>query len=118
MGPIWFWVKYEEIRFISTDVNTTHYMKANVNHDTLHTFYQIGSQYLFTDHGVAPERSELPSMMRKELGLVRFSFSSGRPSNINVWIPTVNTTGSSAVVWQVDLLPLLPSYVPCPSPLA
>jgi hypothetical protein len=39
-------------------------------------------------------------MLRKELGLVRFAFDSGGPSKIDVWIPAVNSTGSSCAVWQ------------------
>ena len=60
----------------------------------------IGSQYIFTDHGVAPGASSLPSMLRKELGLTRFKFDRGGPSQIDAWIPTVNASGSSAVTWQ------------------
>ena len=61
---------------------------------------QIGTQYLFTDHGMAPGASVLPSMLRKELGLTRFKFNNGGPSQIDAWIPMVNPSGSSAVVWQ------------------
>lgn len=61
---------------------------------------QVGSQYQFTDHGLAPDKATAPSMLRKEFGLVRFAFDSGGPSKIEVFIPAVSSTGGSATVWQ------------------
>ena len=49
---------------------------------------------------MAPGACDLPSMLRKELGLTRFKFDSGGPSQIDAWIPMVSASGSSAVVWQ------------------
>lgn len=64
----------------------------------------VGSQYLLTDHGLAPDKTETPSTLRKvvtisimcgnclilnylqELGLVRFEFDSGGPSRIEVML--------------------------------
>mmetsp|Transcript_9111 Transcript_9111/g.8982 ORF Transcript_9111/g.8982 Transcript_9111/m.8982 type:complete len:404 (-) Transcript_9111:322-1533(-) len=59
----------------------------------------VGSQYLITDPGLAPDKAVAPSMFRKELGLVRFEFDSGGPSRIEAYIPSVNTAGSASV-WQ------------------
>lgn len=61
----------------------------------------IGSRYLITDGGVAPDRTVAPSMLRKELGFVHFEFDSGGPSRIEAWIPAVAPGGVPAV-WQPD----------------
>jgi hypothetical protein len=61
----------------------------------------VGSQYSLTDHGLAPDRTQAPSTLRKELGLVRFQFDSGGPSRMEVWIPAVQgTTAGSVATWQ------------------
>lgn len=59
----------------------------------------IGSQYIVTDHGLAPDRTQAPSTLRKELGLVRFQFDSGGPSRMEVWIPLVQGSGNAST-WQ------------------
>jgi len=58
----------------------------------------VGSQYLITDGGLAPDKAVAPSMLRKELGLVRFEFDSGGPSRIEAWVPSVSATGVATVV--------------------
>jgi len=61
----------------------------------------VGSQYSLTDHGLAPDRTQAPSTLRKELGLVRFQFDSGGPSRMEVWIPAVQgSTAGSVATWQ------------------
>eukprot|EP01038_Epipyxis_sp_PR26KG_P006556 gene6556-9005_t len=54
----------------------------------------IGSRYLITDHGLPPDKTVAPSMLRKEFGVVSFEFDSGGPSRIESWIPYVNHTGT------------------------
>lgn len=39
----------------------------------------VGSQYLITDHGLAPEKAIAPSMLRKEYGVVTFLYDSSKP---------------------------------------
>ena len=58
----------------------------------------VGSQYLITDGGLAPDKAVAPSMLRKELGLVRFEFDSGGPSRIEAWVPGVSATGVATMV--------------------
>ena len=60
---------------------------------------QVGSQYSLSDHGLAPDKAAAPSMLRRDLGLLRFAFDSGGPSKIDAWIPSVGSSGS-AIVWQ------------------
>jgi hypothetical protein len=57
----------------------------------------IGSKYLLVDHGVAPDKTFTQSMLRKELGIINFEFDSGGPSQINVFIPSVNNSGFATV---------------------
>jgi hypothetical protein len=38
----------------------------------------VGSKYIITDGGLAPEKTVAPSMLRKELGLITFQFDSGK----------------------------------------
>jgi tubby and related proteins len=59
----------------------------------------VGSQYLLTDHGIAPDKTVTPSMLRREYGVMNFAFDSGGPSQIQAWIPTINLAGIP-VVWQ------------------
>lgn len=61
----------------------------------------IGSLYLICDSGLAPEKTVVPSMLRKELGVVGFEFDSGGPSRMESWIPSVTPSGL-ATVWQPD----------------
>ncbi len=61
----------------------------------------VGSKYILTDHGVAPDKTVAPSMLRKELGIVSFVFDSGGPSQIEAWIPSVSTTGITSN-WQPE----------------
>ena len=58
----------------------------------------VGSQYLITDAGLAPDKAVAPSMLRKELGLIRFEFDSGGPSRIEAWVPTVSAAGIGSVL--------------------
>ena len=53
----------------------------------------IGSEYIFTDSGVAPNKTKLLSSMRKELGFVKFNFDSKGPSKIEGWLPYVSSRG-------------------------
>mmetsp|Transcript_9801 Transcript_9801/g.16289 ORF Transcript_9801/g.16289 Transcript_9801/m.16289 type:complete len:391 (-) Transcript_9801:144-1316(-) len=50
----------------------------------------VGSKYLITDHGLAPEKTEAPSMLRKEHGLLKFKFDPDSPSGMQVYVPKVN----------------------------
>lgn len=59
----------------------------------------VGSKYLVTDHGMAPDKSDAPSTHRKELGFMKFEFDSDGPSKIQCWLPAVNA-GGAAVLWQ------------------
>lgn len=61
----------------------------------------IGSRYLITDSGLAPDKTVAPSMRRKEFGLVGFEFDSGGPSRIEAWIPAVGPSNSPAI-WQPE----------------
>lgn len=61
----------------------------------------VGSRYIITDHGLAPDKSVAPSTFRKELGVVGFEFDSGGPSKIDAWIPFVSASGIPTV-WQPD----------------
>lgn len=61
----------------------------------------VGSRYIVTDHGLAPDKSVAPSTFRKELGVVGFEFDSGGPSRIDVWIPLVTASGGPTI-WQPD----------------
>lgn len=61
----------------------------------------IGSRYLITDHGLAPEKAVAPSMLRKEHGVISFEFDSGGPSRIEAWVPLVSSNGVTAI-WQPD----------------
>lgn len=61
----------------------------------------VGSRYIITDHGIAPDRSVAPSTFRKEFGVVGFEFDSGGPSKIDAWVPFVSASGVPAV-WQPD----------------
>ncbi len=47
----------------------------------------MGSQYLVTDAGMAPGRAVVPSQLRRELALLRFSFSSDAPNRMDLYIP-------------------------------
>ena len=58
----------------------------------------VGSQYLITDAGLAPDKAATPSMLRKELGMIRFEFDSGGPSRIEAWVPTVNAAGIASML--------------------
>ncbi len=53
----------------------------------------IGSRYLITDAGLAPEKTVAPSMLRKELAVIDFEFDSSGPSRIEAWIPSVSASG-------------------------
>jgi len=59
----------------------------------------VGSEYLFTDAGVTAGKTRLSSLVRKELGFVRFNFDSKGPSTTEAWVPDV-TDGGAATVWQ------------------
>jgi hypothetical protein len=86
----------------------------------------VGSRYYFMDHGLPPDKTVAPNMLRKanaptsissprltysslslntracllqELGLVDFEFDSGGPSKIQGWIPHVTPSGV-VQVWQ------------------
>lgn len=60
----------------------------------------VGSQYTITDHGLAPDRTQAPSTLRKEMGLIKFKFDSGGPSQMDVWIPRVSGVSvPTAAVW-------------------
>lgn len=61
----------------------------------------VGSRYLITDHGVAPDKTVAPSMLRKEFGVISFEFDSGGPSHIEVWVPYVSPSGVMSN-WQPD----------------
>jgi hypothetical protein len=61
----------------------------------------VGSKYIVSDHGLAPDKTVAPSMLRKELGMITFQFDSGGPSRIEAWIPSVSSSGV-ATVWQPD----------------
>lgn len=61
----------------------------------------VGSRYIITDHGIAPEKTAAPSMFRKEFCVVGFEFDSGGPSRIDAWIPMVSPSGVPSV-WQPD----------------
>jgi len=61
----------------------------------------VGSEYLFTDGGVTAGKTRLSSLIRRELGFVRFNFDSKGPSSTEVWVPNV-TDGGSATVWQPE----------------
>lgn len=61
----------------------------------------VGSRYIITDHGIAPDKTAAPSMFRKEYCIVGFEFDSGGPSRIDAWIPAVSPSGIPAV-WQPD----------------
>ncbi len=61
----------------------------------------VGSRYIITDHGIAPDKTAAPSMFRKEYCVVGFEFDSGGPSRIDAWIPSVSPSGIPAV-WQPD----------------
>lgn len=58
----------------------------------------VGSQYLITDAGLAPDKAVTPSMLRKELGLIRFEFDSGGPSRIEAWVPSVSAAGITSML--------------------
>lgn len=62
----------------------------------------IGSQYIFYDHGLSPEKSVTVSSHRKELGLVRFDFSVSGPCKIQAWVPTVNNSNIAYSIQPVD----------------
>jgi tubby and related proteins len=57
----------------------------------------VGSRYIITDHGIAPEKTAAPSMFRKEYAVVGFEFDSGGPSRIDAWIPAVSPSGVAAI---------------------
>jgi tubby-related protein 1 len=59
----------------------------------------VGSRYMFTDHGLAPDKTESVSFLRKELGIVDFEFDSGGPSKINAWVPRATPSGTTQL-WQ------------------
>jgi hypothetical protein len=81
----------------------------------------IGSKYLIGDHGLAPDKTVAPSMLRKviiynlisslciifnhsfrilqEHGVISFEFDSGGPSRIEAWVPYVSPSGAVAT-WQ------------------
>lgn len=59
----------------------------------------VGSKYLLTDHGLAPEKSAAPSTLRKEHGVLKFRFDPDSPSSMEVHIPAVSKNGV-AMVWQ------------------
>jgi hypothetical protein len=59
----------------------------------------VGSRYIVTDHGLAPDKTAAPSMLRKELGIITFQFDSGGPSKIEAWVPAVSSSGAPTV-WQ------------------
>ena len=59
----------------------------------------VGSRYMFTDHGLAPDKTESVSFLRKELGIVDFEFDSGGPSKINAWVPRTTPSGTTQL-WQ------------------
>jgi tubby-related protein 1 len=61
----------------------------------------VGSEYLFTDGGVTAGKTRLSSLIRKELGFVRFNFDSKGPSSTEVWVPNV-TDGGAATIWQPE----------------
>lgn len=61
----------------------------------------IGSRYLITDAGLAPEKTVAPSMLRREFGVVGFEFDSGGPSRIEAWVPAVTAAGVP-INWQPD----------------
>jgi hypothetical protein len=61
--------------------------------------YQIGSKYIIVDHGLAPEKTAAPSMLRKEHGIIQFEFDSGGPSKIAAFVPAVSSSGVP-MVWQ------------------
>jgi len=61
----------------------------------------VGSRYLITDNGLAPDKTVAPSMIRKEFGVVSFEFDSGGPSRIDAWVPPVSASGQAGC-WQPD----------------
>lgn len=44
----------------------------------------LGSSYTITDSGLAPDKSVLPSMVRKELGYLKFQFNVGGPAKVRL----------------------------------
>lgn len=61
----------------------------------------VGNRYLVTDHGLPPEKTVVPSMRRKEHGVVSFEFDSGGPSKIECHVPYVSASGLMSV-WQPE----------------
>lgn len=61
----------------------------------------VGSRYIITDHGLAPDKSVAPSTYRKEFGVVSFEFDSGGPSKIDAWVPSVTPSGVPTI-WQPE----------------
>lgn len=59
----------------------------------------VGSKYLITDHGLAPDKAHAPSTIRKEHGFLKFKFDSDSPTAIQAFIPLVNMNGV-AVTFQ------------------
>ena len=62
---------------------------------------QVGDTYLIADHGVAPDKTISPSTLRKEHGVVNFNFSTGGPSEVKCYIPSVSKNGF-VQCWQPD----------------
>eukprot|EP01041_Mallomonas_annulata_P005420 gene5420-10846_t len=58
-----------------------------------------GTQFVIFDGGLNPEKSTVPSSLRKEHGVFQFTFTADNPCNTEVWIPAVHDNGLP-VVWQ------------------
>ena len=55
----------------------------------------IGSDYIITDGGVSASKTMLKSIVRKELGLIKFEFDSKSPSTVELYIPSVSNGGAA-----------------------
>eukprot|EP00595_Chromulina_sp_UTEXLB2642_P000070 CAMPEP_0196762128 /NCGR_PEP_ID=MMETSP1095-20130614/1495_1 /TAXON_ID=96789 ORGANISM="Chromulina nebulosa, Strain UTEXLB2642" /NCGR_SAMPLE_ID=MMETSP1095 /ASSEMBLY_ACC=CAM_ASM_000446 /LENGTH=264 /DNA_ID=CAMNT_0042112507 /DNA_START=514 /DNA_END=1308 /DNA_ORIENTATION=+ len=53
----------------------------------------VGSEYVVYDHGLSPEKTVAPSLLRKELALIKYAFDSGGPSQIQTYVPSVTVRG-------------------------
>mmetsp|Transcript_26112 Transcript_26112/g.34302 ORF Transcript_26112/g.34302 Transcript_26112/m.34302 type:complete len:410 (+) Transcript_26112:198-1427(+) len=52
-----------------------------------------GSEYTIYDHGLNPEKCSTPSMIRRELGLVKFEYDEMGPGRMRCFIPSTSGVG-------------------------
>jgi len=58
-----------------------------------------GSEYIIYDHGLNPEKCQTPSVIRRELGVIKFEYDQIGPGRMKAYVPNTSPSGV-AQLWR------------------